>query len=267
MRKYIPLFMTFIALATFILGAGFLFLSAIPTRPTELESTVETTNTISDTLIDTEPHGITSEPAPTTGIPSRPIGDVPFTVQAPNANWDDPILQDGCEEASLLMAKAWIKGEALPEPSAVSDAIHALADFEEGRFDHHEDVSLSELFTVMREYFDHENAHILSDATLESIVSEIETGNLVLAPSYGRALGNPHFTAPGPVTHMLVLIGYDPEAHEFVVNDPGTRHGAGYRYDEDILFDAIWAYPPGPTHPEPPKPAERIKSALIISRS
>lgn len=194
------------------------------------------------------------------------IGRVPFIVQAPENAWDDPIFQDGCEEASLLMTTAWIEDEALPEPSAVSDAIHALAGFEEGRFGHHEDVNLSELVTVMREYFDHENAHVLSDATLERIVSKIETGDLVLAPSYGRALGNPHFTAPGPVTHMIVLVGYDPASREFIVNDPGTKHGEGYRYDEDILFDAIWAYPPGHTHPTPPEPAERIKSVIIVSR-
>jgi len=258
--------MTFIAISvssvTIALGIGLLFLSETPTRKTWSRSPVEAPATIPDP----EPRAIASEPAPTTGIPSRPIGDVPFTVQAPNANWDDPILRDGCEEAALLMADAWLREKELSDPTAITDAIRALADFEESRFGHHEDMSLSELVTVAREYFYHENIRILDDATLESIVSEIETGNLVLVPSYGRALGNPHFTAPGPVTHMLVLIGYDPEHRGFVVNDPGTKYGKGYRYDEDILFDAIWAYPPGRTHPAPPEPDERIRSVLVISR-
>lgn len=266
MRKYMPFFMTFVTLVAFILGVGFLFLSAIPTEPTELRSTVETTNTISDPVIDTESQKIVSEPNPITEIPSRPIGDVPFTIQAPSANWSDPILQDGCEEASLLMTMAWINDESLPEPDTVADTIHDIAEFEEARFDHSEDMSLPELVTVVREYFDYENIRVVDDVTIENIIAEIEHGNLVLAPSYGRALGNPHFTTPGPVTHMLVIIGHDPASRDFIVNDPGTCHGAGYRYDEDILFDAIWAYPPGRTHPAPPEPDERVKSVLVISR-
>ncbi len=261
MRKHTLFPISVVALAAFILGAGFLFFSAIPTGPP-----VGTTHTIPGTVVGPEPQGITSKPAPTTGTPSRPIGDVPFTVQAPNANWDDPILQDGCEEAALLMADAWLREKELSDPTAITDAIRALADFEEKRFGHSEDMNLPELAIVIREYSGRGNIRTIDDATIEDIVVEIETGNLVLAPSYGRALGNPHFTAPGPITHMLVLIGYDLENREFVVNDPGTKYGKGYRYDEDVLFDAIWAYPPGRTHPEPPEPKERTKSVLIISR-
>ena len=44
---------------------------------------------------------------------------------------------------------------------------------------------------------------------------------------------------------MLVVTGYDAEKKEFITNDPGTRKGAGYRYPEQVLFDAIREYPTG----------------------
>jgi hypothetical protein len=60
---------------------------------------------------------------------------------------------------------------------------------------------------------------------------------------------------------MLLIIGYDPETQEFITNDPGTHRGAGYRYAEDTLFDAIWEYPSGKNHP--PLPTGKIPKAMI----
>jgi hypothetical protein len=61
---------------------------------------------------------------------------------------------------------------------------------------------------------------------------------------------------------MLLVIGYDPLTRKFITNDPGTRKGAGYRYDESVLFDAIWEYPSGAS--DPPYP-EGIKTKAFIS--
>ena len=35
---------------------------------------------------------------------------VPFSSQAPLSDWSDPKQQDACEEASALMAMAWVEG-------------------------------------------------------------------------------------------------------------------------------------------------------------
>lgn len=269
MKRYLLL-----TILVIIFTIGFIFVFGLFSHPTtapkseevDPEDLVKPKNTALEAEVNPNPATAKDESYSKPEKTPRPIGSVPFTVQAPGAAWDDPVLQDGCEEASLLMAMAWLRSEALPGPDVVADAIHALAAFEKERFGYHEDISLSELTTVMREYFDHENIRILESVTMEDITAEIRNGNLVLAPAYGRALGNPHFTSPGPITHMLVLIGYDPESREFVVNDPGTVRGANYRYDETTLFDAIWAYPSGPTHPEPPDPTDREKSVLVISR-
>ena len=44
---------------------------------------------------------------------------------------------------------------------------------------------------------------------------------------------------------MLLVIGYDYVTDEFITNEPGTKHGEGYRYKRDILYDAIRDYPSG----------------------
>ena len=36
---------------------------------------------------------------------------------------------------------------------------------------------------------------------------------------------------------MLVIIGYD--HNDFITNDPGTRRGQEYRYNQDVLLNAI----------------------------
>lgn len=50
-------------------------------------------------------------------------------------------------------------------------------------------------------------------------------------------LGNPYFTPPGPIYHMLVIKGYN--LTEFITNDPGTRRGADYVYSYQTLMKAI----------------------------
>ena len=65
---------------------------------------------------------------------------------------------------------------------------------------------------------------------------EIVEGNLIVMGMAGRLLGNPHFKAPGPVYHMLVIKGYDETG--FFTNDPGTMYGVNFYYPYEILMNA-----------------------------
>jgi len=75
----------------------------------------------------------------------------------------------------------------------------------------------------------------------------------------GQKLKNPFFTPPGPLEHMIVIIGYDYQTNEFITNDSGTKHGQNYRYKENILFEALRDYPTG-NH----KPIIDIQKNIII---
>ena len=180
--------------------------------------------------------------------PSLPIrvsiDEVPFTTQAPFGEWGDPLFQNGCEEASLIMAAHWISDTLLTQEKARQEII-TLSRFEEKKWGHAVDTSIRDTEKLFREYYHIASSEVIADGTITDIQHIIANGKIVIVPADGRKLQNPHFTHPGPVTHMLLIIGYDTEKKEFITNDPGTRYGQGYRYDEHILYNAIRDYPTG----------------------
>lgn len=171
---------------------------------------------------------------------------VPFVTQAPLGHWEDPRQQDGCEEAGVLMAIAWAKGGIDTSPVAAEQAIIALADWEQENYGEHRDVYIEEVATrLFVEYFQYDQVETVVLKNKADIITALRQGKIILAPTNGQALKNPHFTSPGPERHLLVIIAYDSEKDEFITNDPGTRYGQSYRYPSDRLFEAIRAYPTG----------------------
>lgn len=187
--------------------------------------------------------------------------NVPFMSQAPFGEWSVPEFQDGCEEASAIMVSAWISGEIL-SPDKVKKQLLNIATFENQAIGHSTDTSaLDTKRLLFEEYFHLPSVELVNHFEKHNLIAALSRG-IVIAPMNGRLLGNPNFTSPGPLHHMVVVIGYDPEAHEFITNDPGTRKGAGYRYDEDIFFRAARDYPTG-IHEEP-KMVE--KNMIVVER-
>ncbi len=188
-------------------------------------------------------------------VEPRPAGEsvpqtlnlsVPFTSQAPLARWSDKRQQDGCEEAAVLMAIAWAKGDKGVSAATWEEKIITLADWEQEKYGEHRDVSVSDTVDWMfKDYFSYDKVSIKTIKNSAEIVAELEKGNLVLMPMNGRLLNNPNFTAPGPEHHFIVVKGYDYNKKEFITNDPGTRLGADYHYPEEVVFQALRAYPTG----------------------
>lgn len=173
---------------------------------------------------------------------------VPFTSQAPFAQWSDSRQQDGCEEAGATMAMAWAQDKKTLSKEDAKKSILAISDFELKNYGEYRDVSLEDLRKwVFVDYFkyDEKKVRVVKNITIADIKKELTKGNLVLVPTDGRALKNPYFTAPGPERHVLVVKGYDKNKKEFITNDAGTKRGENYRYKEAVLFKAIRAYPTG----------------------
>lgn len=191
------------------------------------------------------------------------ISNVPFSSQAPLGNWKNQRLQDGCEESSALMAMLWVKGEKSITPKEAEKKIIAISDFEQKKYGEYRDVSLPDMLAwIFKDYYHYDKAELKKNISLKEIIKAIESGQLVLVPANGRLLKNPHYTAPGPERHMLLIIGYDAKKKQFITNDPGTRYGASYRYSEAVLYKAIRAYPTG-YHK---KINQTEKSAIIVSK-
>lgn len=184
---------------------------------------------------------------------------VPFTVQAPFAQWKDKRQQDACEEAAALMAVYWAENKTL-NPTLARDEILNISQFEEDNFGTSVDTSAQETVQrIFQGYFNFQNVSVKEVATSSAIISELEKGHVVIVPANGRLLNNPHFTSPGPERHNLLIRGFDPLTQEFIANDAGIKEGEKYRYPREVVFAAIRDYPTG-DH----VPIAEIKKVMIV---
>lgn len=199
---------------------------------------------------------------PLNGSKEKIILAAPFTSQAPFGNWQDQRQQDGCEEASVLMAIKLALSEDLSQEEALKE-ITASSDYILNKYGEYRDVGLNDVFNwLIKDYFDYQKATIKNNVSLTDLIDFIKQGSVIIAPMNGQLLKNPNFTAPGPINHMLLIIGYNNLTKKFITNDPGTRNGKYYEYDEKILFSALRTYPTG--YHEPNNTPE--KSVITIQR-
>ena len=178
----------------------------------------------SDTAADT---------APANPLPGKFLLQVPFYSQAPLGKWDNT-HENACEEASVLNAGLYLLGKKL-SPSQFDQEIMSMIKIEKKLSINFTDSTIAETKQFSDSYFAGKiNSKIIVSPTIEDIEAEITAGNPVIVPLSGRDIGNPNFTPPGPVYHMLVVKGYD--AQNFITNDVGTRKGDSYIYAKDVIM-------------------------------
>lgn len=205
---------------------------------------------------------LTATPAPTklatpipTPRPSPPpqsiLQSVSFFAQAPFGEWSDPIYQNGCEEAAIIMAMSWVRDVPETKEQAKID-IAAITQFEDATYGPAVDRSAADTVRLLKDYYGYQNVEARSAISTKDIKAEILKGNLLIVPINGQILKNPFYTPPGPEHHMIVVIGYDGSTDEFITNDIGTRHGEKYRYSALRLEAALQDYPTGDHLPSVP---------------
>ncbi len=171
--------------------------------------------------------------------------NVPFTSQAPTGGWADERQQDGCEEASAIMAMEWVRGESLSKQEILQEIL-TLSDYEQTTYGEYRDINLADIKNwIFADYFKYKNITHQKNIRIGDIINALYSGNIILLPMNGQKLYNPYFTAPGPERHMILVRGYDPTSDEFITNDPGTKRGENYRYKSEIIMNAILVYPTG----------------------
>jgi len=165
--------------------------------------------------------------------------NVPFTSQAPTANWSQP-FQDACEEAAILMADYYVQGKSMPAVTEVENILVAMIDWQAKNMDGEIDMDISELAYLAENYLGYEKYDIVNDLSVEKIISYLDRGLPLVVPANGKLLENPNFSNGGPVYHMLVIKGY--KDGYFITNDPGTRLGHNFIYTfENMLYSiADW---------------------------
>ena len=175
---------------------------------------------------------------------SRDFPSIPFYIQAPQGQWSDPIFQNACEEASMLMAADALTGK-VRTLEEITVEIEKIARWQKLTFGTNVDTNTSDVARTLKEYFLIPNVQIEENLSVEKIQKIVDGQSVLLVPLNGQKLNNPHFTAPGPKTHMVVITGYDENSESFIVHDPGTQFGKNYQYKEGVLVKAIGDYPTG----------------------
>ena len=169
------------------------------------------------------------------GLPETFDRPMDFARQAPYREWEVNFYQNGCEEASLVMAQKFFAGKSLDE-SIMKVELDKVAPWELERFGENLSVNTDKVKIMAEEYFDLK-AEISKEVTIEKIKKELVAGSLIILPLTGKDLNNSNYTDEGPLYHMLVVKGYDRD--QFITNDPGTRKGKDYKYKYDVLINAI----------------------------
>jgi len=176
-------------------------------------------------------------------IPEKFLLDIPFYSQAPLSKWD-AFHEDMCEEASILNATLYLEGKKLTKEQFEAE-LQKMQPAEKKEIGEWKSTTIAQTKKFVDTYFEGKiKSKIIENPTIEQIEAEIaaglsagasaEAGNPVIVPLSGRDIGNPNFTPPGPVYHMLVIKGYD--SQNFITNDVGTRKGNSYTYRKEVIM-------------------------------
>lgn len=179
-----------------------------------------------------------AKPSETEALASLAI-TVPFTPQAPTANWDQ-LHNEACEEASAIMVNAYFSDiDTLPAPY-VESQIEMLTEWQDKNFGYHLSIDTAETAKMIEEVYGLQTTIVpISEKTIKHALT---TDKLVIIPTNGQLLKNPFYKPPGPIYHMLVITGYTET--EFISNDPGTRRGLNYNYTYETLYESTgnWSH-------------------------
>ena len=168
-------------------------------------------------------------------LPEKMFVSVPFTSQAPFGVWDE-YHEEACEEAALLMVAYHLKGKTLDRDTAEKE-LQALIAFQLKNYGEYKDSDVAQTIKLGKDFYGLNNLKAVYDFSLAELKEYLAQGKPIIIPTAGRLLKNPNFTSPGPLYHNLVLVGWEKGA--IITNDPGTRRGEGYRYEEKLLYSAI----------------------------
>jgi len=161
--------------------------------------------------------------------------NIPFTSQAPTANWVQP-FEDACEEASILMVDYYYSKKTMPSKLAVEDILVDMVKWQEDNWGEHANLSLAKMLEYVNKNYNY-RSEIIDNPSIDLIKQYLSKGLPIIVPANGKKLANPNFREGGPAYHMLVIKGYIDD--KFITNDPGTRLGADFIYTQTNLMSSI----------------------------
>ncbi len=242
-QRTLHFFLVFGCVSVLVGGVSLIFFRGTDEiRPGNMEKSIPDEELIIDEEVETPP--LSTDPDQDMEAAYPDTYEIPFVVQAPRGEWKNPLFQNGCEEASVLIAARSGQREPISDAEAEKEIL-ALSGLSAKLFGTSVDTSAKDTLGLFRAYTGRGDGILLDQVTGETLRAALDRDEILIVPVDGRSLKNPHFTVPGPETHMLVIFDYDEETNEYITHDPGTRFGASYRYAKDRLENAIRDYPTG----------------------
>ncbi len=174
-------------------------------------------------------------------VPAEKNLAVPFTSQAPHANWDLD-HNEFCEEAAVLMVGRFYQRREIANKDDTEAGLQQIKKWEVEHLGWYYDTTAAETAKIIEGLYDLK-VELKVDPTIQDIKRAIGHDQLVIVPAAGRELGNPNYTPPGPIYHMLLIRGYTDDGR-FITNDAGTRKGEQYTYQQQVVMDAIHDWVP-----------------------
>lgn len=193
-------------------------------------------------------------------LPQSVLLNVPFTSQAPLGEWNDRRQLDGCEETSIKMAMMWVYGNAAPPEEVRRDIIN-MSELEKVVFGSFEDTSAADTASLFKSFYNYDKVSVAYGITTTDIKVQLAAGHLVLIPLNTRSLKNKIYRR-GPVRHTVVVVGYDNQRKEMIINDPFFAHGANVHVKESELQKALGDYKTGMHLPA----GSRAKAMIVVSK-
>lgn len=188
-------------------------------------------------------------------IPEQLNLDIPFTSQAPRAIWDHT-HEEACEEAAILMAGRYFSKGKINGPEDAEKALQEIIDFEMKKLGFFESTTAKQTAEIIESFYGL-NAELVFSPDIKTIKRSLAENKLVIVPTAGQQLGNPFYTSPGPLYHMLLIKGYT--ADKFITNDAGTKRGENYPYKFATVLQANHDWNNGNV-------AEGEKVVIIVSK-
>lgn len=217
---------------------------------------ISTANTNSTTIVNDSNANFTDV------LPANKNLAVPFTSQAPHANWDQD-HNEFCEEASVLMVGRFWKELPISNPDDAEAALQRIKAWELDNLGFYYDTTAAETAAILAGLYNLKTK-LLENPTVAEIKAEIAAGRPVIVPAAGRELGNPNYTPPGPIYHMIVIKGYTDDG-QFITNDPGTRRGADFVFDQDVVIKAMHDWAPAADRTKPRNGDSTGRKVVIVA--
>lgn len=185
--------------------------------------------------------------------------NVPFFAQAPGGGWNDTCQGAACEETALVQAYMWINGVNYTDKYGIySDSdmlqryglrqILAMCDYEYDNFPSHlyHDTSINDTAKLWQGFYGRPSK-VIENPTAGRLKRGIDAGHTYVVPINGeKILTSLPYSDPAKLpAHSILLVGYNEARGEFIVNDPGTWRGQGWRFNQEDLMAAIRDYPSG----------------------